>query len=116
MGSATSNRTVFTATVRLRTDRVHSHILKSCHGVTVVCLFLIILQGDITASFSVQLSIKCTPDKLIEHPKRRLVCGRKELENILFTKKLLGIFVCVNVMVFLLLLLAGDVRPNPKPN
>ncbi|MCG7868089.1 MAG: endonuclease/exonuclease/phosphatase family protein [Candidatus Thiodiazotropha taylori] len=74
------------------------------------------MQGDVAAAFSLQLSIKCTSDKLIEHPKICLVPGRKKLENILFTKKLLGIFICVNVFVFLLLLLSGDVHPNPGPD
>ena len=107
---------VSTAIVRLRSDRARGHIIMSGHGLAVVCLFLALLLGDSSCTLSLNLSVKCSPDKIIEYPKRRTVCGRKKIENILFTKGLIGIFACINTFVFLLLLISGDVHPNPGPD
>lgn len=105
-GRATSNHAVYIAIVRLCRDRVHSHILKSCHGLTVVKLFWTILHSDIAAAFSLQLSIRCTSDKLTESLE-------KKNKTIFSPQNSFWVPIFVNVFAFLLLHLAGDVHPRP---
>lgn len=105
MVSVNSDLLVSSAVVRLCSGLDRGHISTLSHRVTVVCLFLAFLLGDYLAAFSLQTSLKCTPDTLIEYPKRRPVSGKKEIENIFFTKRLIGIFACINVFVLLLLLI-----------
>ena len=79
-------------------------------------ILTLLLQSPIELT-SLRHQLNIAPRFLICFPKRKIELGQKAIKNALFCQYLSDIlFHCIVCVISLLLLVSGDVHPNPGPN
>ena len=97
-------------------QHAQSHSFFSTSATCFSLILTLLLQSPIELT-SLRHQLHIAPRFLICFPKKKIELGQKAIKNALFCQYLSDIlFHCIVCVISMLLLISGDVHPNPGPN